>query len=180
MSHHFDTAGSVPADAPVIDDVDTNTIGWLLPEIGRAFEAATTALRQFRAGAAGVDRDNVDLAPLRVARTHLHQAHGALELSEIAGVTRVTEAIEALLVVFEEDPSRCDGTAMDAVVGGCRSTIEYLEDLQTGSPQQPLFLFPSYRELLAVRGVDRIHPADLFRANLGILAKDHRENIRDR
>ncbi len=129
---------------------------------------ATAALRAFRAGAAGVDRADVDLAPLRVARSHLHQAHGALELGEIAGVTRVTEAIEEFLAVFENEPERCDATALDAIIGGCRAIVEYLEDLQGGARQQPLHLFPSYRDVLAARGVDRIHPADLFHVDLAI------------
>ncbi len=149
-------------------DVDTGTIAWLLPEIVQAFDQATAALRTFRAGAAGVDRADVDLASLRVARSHLHQAHGALELGEIAGVTRVTEAIEEFLAVFEAEPERCDATALDAIIGGCRAIVEYLEDLQGGARQQPLNLFPSYRDLLAARGVDRIHPADLFLVDLGV------------
>ena len=148
--------------------VDTGTISWLLPEIVHAFDAATTALRAFRAGAAGVDRRDVDLAPLRVARSQLHQAHGALELGEIAGVTRLTEAIEDLLGSFEDEPARCDAIALDAIIGGCRAIVEYLEDLQAGAPQQPLLLFPSYRELLTARGADRIHPADLFLVDLGV------------
>jgi len=148
--------------------VDTGTIAWLLPEIVHAFDAATAALRAFRAGAAGVDKRDVDLAPLRVARSHLHQAHGALELGEIAGVTRVTEAMEELLGSFEDEPERCTAIALDAVIGGCRAIVEYLEDLQSGASQQPLLLFPSYRELLAARGADRIHPADLFLVNLGV------------
>jgi chemosensory pili system protein ChpA (sensor histidine kinase/response regulator) len=148
--------------------VDTGTISWLLPEIVNAFDAATTALRAFRAGAAGVHKRDVDLAPLRVARSQLHQAHGALELGEIAGVTRLTEAIEDLLGLFEDAPERCDAIALDAIIGGCRAIVEYLEDLQAGAPQQPLLLFPSYRDLLTARGAERIHPADLFVVDLGL------------
>ena len=150
------------------DTVDTGTIAWLLPEIVNAFDAATSALRGFRAGAAAVERANVDMGPLRIARSHLHQAHGALELSELAGVGKLTEAMEELLVVFEEDPTRCDAITLDAIVGGCRSVVEYLEDLQTDGHAQPLRLFPSYRELLTARKADRIHPADLFVVDLGI------------
>lgn len=155
---------SAASDAALDDasTVDTGTIGWLLPEIVSAFDAATTALRAFRAGAAGVDRQDVDLAPLRVARSHLHQAHGALEMSEVAGVTRLTGAMEDLLATFEAQPERCDAIALDAVIGGCRAIVEYLEDLQAAAPQQPLHLFASYRDLLVASGVDRIHPADLF------------------
>jgi chemosensory pili system protein ChpA (sensor histidine kinase/response regulator) len=149
-------------------EVDTGTIAWLLPEIVSAFDAATSSLRAFRAGAAGVDRADVDFAPLRVARSHLHQAHGALELGELAGVTKVTEAIEEFLALFENEPERCDAIALDAIIGSCRAIVEYLEDLQGGAPQQPLLLFPSYSELLGARGADRIHPADLFMVDLGI------------
>ena len=170
MNNAFAPEGGASANATIDARVDTGTIAWLLPEIIHAFDAATAALRQFRAGAAGVERADVDLAPLRVARSHLHQAHGALELSEIAGVTKVSEAIEELAALFESEPGHCDATALDAILGGCRTIVEYLEDLQGGARQQPLYLFPSYRDLLAARGVDRIHPADLFLVDLAIRA----------
>ena len=160
-------SAAVPDEADV-HAVDVGTIAWLLPEIVAAFDSATTALRAFRAGAAGVDRRDVDLAPLRVARSHLHQAHGALQLGEIAGVTKLTEAMEELLARFEGEPGRCDATTLDAIVGGCRAIVEYLEDLRGGGRQQPLYLFPSYRDLLVARGVDRIQPADLFVVNLDV------------
>ena len=73
-------------------------------------------------------RADVDMAPLRVARTQFHQAHGALEMGEIAGVTKVTDAIEGFVAVFEEDPTRCDANALDAIIGGCRAIVEYLVD----------------------------------------------------
>ena len=156
--------------SPETDDetADTGAIAWLLPEIVAAFDAATLALRAFRAGAAGVARADVDLAPLRIARSHVHQAHGALEMGEFLGVTRLTEAVEDLLASFEGDPARCDATALDAIIGSCRSIVEYLEDVQRGEPQQPLRLFPSYRDLLVARRLDRIHPADLFAVDLQV------------
>src|ERR1700754_963982 len=149
-------------------EVDSGTIGWLLPEISAAFDAALAALREFRAGAAGLERHDVDLGPLRIARSHLHQAHGALQVVDIAGVTRLTEAIEELVGTFETAPEGCDATSLDAIGTACRSLIEYLEDLRGGSPAQPLYLFPAYRDLLAARRVDRIHPADLFHADLAV------------
>src|SRR5690606_18675430 len=39
---------------------------------------------------------------------------------------------------------------------------EYLDELLLGEPQQPLYLFPYYAELLEARGAERVHPADLF------------------
>ena len=159
----------VHADADIVDAaIDTGTIVWLLPEISSAFDAAVAALRTFRAGAAGVDRREVDLGPLRIARSHLHQAHGALEIVELAGIPKLTEAIEELLAGFEAEPGKCDATALDAIIGACRTIVEYLEDLQGGAQQQPLHLFPAYRDLLRARGADRIHPADLFHADLSI------------
>ncbi|MGI9025278.1 MAG: hypothetical protein ACR2GP_06805, partial [Burkholderiaceae bacterium] len=163
---HADVAADVDAHSDAA--IDTATIAWLLPEISKAFDAATAALRSFRAGAAGAERRDVDLGPLRVARSHLHQAHGALEIVELAGIPKLTEAIEELLASFEAEPEKCDATALDAIIGGCRTIVEYLEDLQGGAHQQPLYPFPAYRELLRAHNADRIHPADLFQADLSI------------
>ena len=147
--------------------IDAGTIGWLLPEIANAFDASLASLRSFRGAAAGVDRRDVDLAPLRIARSRLHQAHGALAMLDLGGPTRLTDAVEELFATFETSPERCDATALDAVVGAFRALTEYLEDLQTGHAPNPLHLFPSYRALLVARGVERVHPADLLTVDLG-------------
>ena len=165
-AHDFTSASASPVeDLSDWGQVDTASLVWLLPELRGALDAALAALRQFGAGAQAGD---VDLTPLRVARSHLHQAHGALQVVDLEGVSLLTEEIEHLLETFEADPARCDGEALAAIAGACRSVVEYLDELLTGARHQPVRLYPSYRGLLHLRGANRIHPADLFFPDLSM------------
>jgi chemotaxis protein histidine kinase CheA/ActR/RegA family two-component response regulator len=122
------------------------------------------SLESLRAFAKNPDDSNA----LRVARSELHQAHGALQLVDLEGVSLVTEEVEHLLEGFDAHPEQADERAVETVAGAFRAVIQYLEELLEGAPHQPVRLFPSYKSLLALRGADRIHPADLFYPDLSI------------
>ena len=71
-------------------DLDLGPLSWVKGEIDLALGRAHEALGRF-AGNPG------DSAQLKFARTHLHQAHGALSIVGLDGITQFTEAIEQLL-----------------------------------------------------------------------------------
>jgi chemosensory pili system protein ChpA (sensor histidine kinase/response regulator) len=56
----------------------------------------------------------------------------------------------------------------DAIGNAYQALTEYLQELMSGAPHQPVRLFPYYRALLETRGAERIHPADLFFPNLAV------------
>ncbi|TAK90654.1 MAG: response regulator [Burkholderiaceae bacterium] len=136
--------------------VDTGPLSWVLGEIREALSRSEQAIDAFSKS------DGMDGTQLKHARSHLHQAHGALQVVDLDGVALVTEEVEHLYEHFESEPQLCDDAAVDAIRRGFRAVVEYLQDLMGGHPHQPVRLFPYYRALLAVRSADRIHPADLF------------------
>jgi chemosensory pili system protein ChpA (sensor histidine kinase/response regulator) len=139
-------------------EFDVGPLSWVKGEIDHAIEHAQEALRAFAANSA-------DAAQLKSSQTHLHQAHGALSIVGLDGITRMSEELEALLGTFESEASFRKTEVFDLVeraLGGIRS---YLDQLMAGKPNQPLRLFPLYRDVVKARG-GQPDPTDLYYPNL--------------
>ncbi|PHV19016.1 hybrid sensor histidine kinase/response regulator [Janthinobacterium sp. BJB303] len=126
-------------------------------EIREALGRSKTAL--FEAG--GRAREERATA-LQHARSHLHQAHGALVMVDVAGASLLTASAEQALARFRDGSLEYTVDHAQVVAELYLALIEYLEDLVAGTPPQPTRLFPYYRALQAMLGAERIHPADLF------------------
>jgi chemosensory pili system protein ChpA (sensor histidine kinase/response regulator) len=126
-------------------------------EIRESLARSRTAL--FEAGG----REPEDQATqLQHAKSHLHQAHGALQMVDLDGVSLLTEVAEAALDRFKAGTLKCSTDNAQAVAQLYQALVEYLEELLEGAPSQPAKLFPYYRAVQEMLGAERIHPADLF------------------
>ncbi len=141
---------------------DTGPLSWVIGEIRDALGRSGTALRD----AAGRSPEAQPTLLLH-ARTHLHQAHGALQLVDVDGVEVLGGAAERLIDRFKDGQVPCTPESVKTVQDAYGALVEYLDELLAGSPQQPARLFPYYRELQEKLGVERIHPSDLLPAGLG-------------
>jgi len=139
-------------------EFDVGPLSWVKGEIDHAIEHAQEALRAFAA-------NNADAAQLKSSQTHLHQAHGALSIVGLEGITRVSEELEGLLGAIEKEvplrKTEVFGLA-ERALGGIRA---YLDQLMAGKPNQPLRLFPLYRDVVGARG-GHADPTDLYYPNL--------------
>ena len=139
-------------------EFDVGPLSWVKGEIDHAIEHAQEALRAFAANSA-------DAAQLKTSQSHLHQAHGALSIVGLEGITRVSEELEGLLGAVEKEvPLRKAEVfgLIERALGGIRA---YLDQLMAGRPNQPLRLFPLYRDVVSARG-GRADPTDLYYPNL--------------
>src|SRR5450830_1108555 len=136
---------------------DIEPLSWVMAEIREALGRSKTAL--FEAG--GREREERATA-LQHARSHLHQAHGALVMVDVAGASLLTAGAEQALARFRD--GSLEYTVDHALVVSelYQAIVEYLEDLLAGAPAQATRLFPYYRALQTMLGVERIHPAELF------------------
>jgi chemosensory pili system protein ChpA (sensor histidine kinase/response regulator) len=141
---------------------DTGPLSWVIGEIRDALGRSGTALRD----AAGRSPEAQPTLLLH-ARTHLHQAHGALQLVDVAGVEVLGAAAERLIDRFKDGQVACTPESVKVVQDAYQALVEYLDELLAGSAQQPARLFPYYRDLQEKLGVERIHPSDLLPADLG-------------
>ncbi|WP_229507765.1 Hpt domain-containing protein [Massilia sp. Dwa41.01b] len=136
---------------------DTGPLSWVIGEIRDALERSGSALLDAATGSS-------DAQPtlLLHAKTHLHQAHGALQMVDVEGVGLLTGAAERALDAFKDGKLACTPDTAQAVRDAYGAIGEYLEELVAGTQPQPLRLFPYYRALQELLRVERIHPSELL------------------
>jgi chemosensory pili system protein ChpA (sensor histidine kinase/response regulator) len=149
-------------------DLATNDLGplaWVLDELRKSLESASSALRRFvrdTALARGTDMASVDGGQLRIARQQLHQAVGAMEMVGLGSPAYVLRSMEAAVQKFIEQPELCTDVASAKVERAGFALTEYLEAVLLGKSVSAVALFPQYRDTQELAGADRAHPADLW------------------
>jgi chemosensory pili system protein ChpA (sensor histidine kinase/response regulator) len=83
------------ADFPPLPQFDTGPLSWVMVEIREALARSKTAL--FEAGGRAAEDQATQL---QHARSHLHQAHGALQMVDLDGPTQLTRLAETALDRF--------------------------------------------------------------------------------
>jgi chemosensory pili system protein ChpA (sensor histidine kinase/response regulator) len=136
-------------------EFDLGPLIWVRGEIDLALARTAEALRHF-------SDDPGATAQLKFAHTHLHQAHGALAIVGLDGVTRVSEALQALLDQIGSGSVANSPAIMDLGLQAVSALRQYLDELAAGAPDQPLRLLPIYQQLQRARGGPAAGPSDLF------------------
>src|SRR6267143_494447 len=77
-------------------DFDVGPLSWVKGEIDHAIQRSQEALRAFATNSA-------DAAQLKSSQSHLHQAHGALSIVGLEGITRVSEELAGALRAGDSD-----------------------------------------------------------------------------
>src|SRR5437867_1842927 len=139
-------------------DFDVGPLSWVKGEIDNAIQRAQEALRAFAANSA-------DAAQLKSSQSHLHQAHGALSIVGLEGITRVSEELEGLLAGIEKEASLRKSEIFRVVERALNGIRAYLDQLMAGNPNQPLRLYTLYRDVVTARG-GHADPTDLYYPNL--------------
>jgi chemosensory pili system protein ChpA (sensor histidine kinase/response regulator) len=136
-------------------DFDIGPLTWVKGEIDQALERSAASLRAYAASPA-------DATQIRFSQTHFHQAHGALQIVGLDGVTRLSEELEGLLGDLEQTGSAPAPAVLSAADAAFAAITAYLGGLLGGEPNQPLRLFGVYKDLVAARGKDAPDPVDLY------------------
>ena len=148
------------------DQFDIGPLSWVMGEVREAITNAAKLLSD------AVDQDaETQPTTLLHAKSYLHQAHGALQIVDIDGVSIVTETIEDIIERLQSGQLAISRAHIDVISDAFHAVLRYLEDLLSGSAHQPVRLFPYYRSLLEIKGAERIHPADLFFPSLSVQEK---------
>ena len=135
-------------------ELDIGPLSWVKGEIDLALERAGASLSAHRANPAGDD--------LKKALSGMHQAHGALAIVGLDGITQFADAIEKLLAALDGGGVADREAAITATQGGFDALRGYLDDLVAGHPDQPLKLLGPYRALVVARGQPEPGPAEMF------------------
>ncbi len=140
-------------------DFDLGPLSWVQGEIDQALGRGLDALASFRAS-------GKDVSSLKHARTHIHQATGAIQMVGLDAVAAFTDEIERQLARLEELPRSEAQAACDTIDRGCRKLRIFLDELVNGAAPVPLKLFPEYEAMQRLRGVKAAAPTDLFYPDL--------------
>ena len=146
-------------------DIDLSALAWVQDELRRSLEAAHKGLRRFVKEYQTVydsDVAAVDPAVLRGVRQQLHQSVGALELVGLPAAAKVLRASEAVVQRFVAKPQRITEQVADAIEAASFALLDYVGRLLAGRSVSPLAMFPQYRAVQEVAGVERVHPSDLW------------------
>jgi len=134
---------------------DPGPLSWVKGEIDASMARALAALQAYAA-------DSSDGANIKLARAQLHQAHGALSIVGLDGVTRVAEELEALLADMEREALVRTPETFALAGRAFEALVSYLDALASGSDNRPLRLYPIYGELVEAHGKGTADPVDLY------------------
>ncbi len=135
-------------------ELDIGPLSWVKGEIDLALERAGESLRAYAADPSGDG--------LAKARAGMHQAHGALAIVGLEGITEFADAIEQLLAALANGSAKDSEAALAAAHGGFSALRGYLDDLMAGHPDQPLKLLGAYSAMAVARGLAAPGAAALF------------------
>ncbi len=144
---------------------DLGPLVWVLEELRTSLETATRLLRRYARDsdeARSKRLTTIDASQLNIARKHLHQAVGVLEMVELAVPALVLRAMEAAAQKFIGQPVLCDAQAVARLERCSFALIEYLQVRIAGRAVSAVALFPQYLEVQQLAGAERAHPADLW------------------
>ncbi len=140
-------------------EFDLGPLSWVQREIDQALSRGVDALAAFKVAPH-------DAASLKQARTHVHQASGAIQMVGLDAVTAYTDELERQLTRMEDLPASEVPAACDLVDRACRKLKIFLDELVGGANAVPLKLFPEYELMQQARGVRAAAPTDLFYPDL--------------
>jgi hypothetical protein len=141
-------------------------LAWVLDELRKSLDVANKSLKRFVRDTLRLHAErtaaSVDASQLRMARQHMHQAVGALEMVGSDAPAHMLRAMEAAVQQFRERPERCNEASAALLERASFALLEYLDVIMGGVQESAVGLFPQYRDAQVLAGAERIHPADLW------------------
>jgi chemosensory pili system protein ChpA (sensor histidine kinase/response regulator) len=140
-------------------DFDLGPLSWVQGEIDQALTRGLTSLGAFR-------KDPGDATSLKHARSHVHQAAGAIQMVGLDAVVAYTDELERQLLRLEDMPAEGIPAVCDVIERACQKLKIFLDELVNGAPPVPLKLYPEYEAMQGTRGITAVAPTDLFYPDL--------------
>jgi len=137
-----------------VEDFDIGPLSWVKGEIDQALEQVLLQL-------AALSTNPGDLSPLRFAKTHLYQVHGALDMVGLEGCKRYCSEIESIVSKLENAELAFEPEYLDVLKHAILHLQQYLQDLMNGEPDQPLRLSRPLQQLAALHG-EPLEDSELF------------------
>lgn len=103
-----------------------------------------------------------DLTLIDSCRRYFYQLDGLLEMLELDSITTVNAKIEQIMSALIENKIEASPQVLNALKEITHALRNYLDELIEGKEDNPLRLFPAYRELMQAAGFKTVSECDLF------------------
>lgn len=143
------------------NDFDIGPLTWVKAEIDGALASARERLL-------ALQENPEQREPLRFAQSHVHQASGALSVVGLDGVSQLAESIDKLLSTLAAGETEATPEVLALALRAIGVLGNYINEIAAGAPNQPLRLYPVYKELALARGGDAPAPTELFFPDLSV------------
>lgn len=143
------------------NDFDIGPLTWVKAEIDGALASARERLL-------ALQENPEQREPLRFAQSHVHQASGALSVVGLDGVSQLAESIDKLLSTLAAGETEATPEVLALALRAIGVLGNYINEIAAGAPNQPLRLYPVYKELALARGGEAPTPTELFFPDLSV------------
>lgn len=106
--------------------------------------------------------DPDDIKQIEDCQYYIHQLNGMMEMLGLNGTSFVGHSIEELLKALHERQIEPDPQILAVIKQAARSIYRYLNALVDGEADNPAKLFPIYRKIMQVQGLEEVPESDLF------------------
>ncbi|MEL4179752.1 hybrid sensor histidine kinase/response regulator [Roseateles sp. PN1] len=152
---------------------DLSPLAWVQEELRRSLESVHKSLRRLlrdgdgrMTGYSALGADSQPLPALQAAAAQLHQVAGVLDLVGLPAGAIVLRAAEQAVADLAQHPANIELARVEVIERADFALLSLVSRmLGAGAPSaaiSSLSLFPSYRDLQALNGAERVHPADLW------------------
>ncbi|MGV8990497.1 MAG: Hpt domain-containing protein [Thiobacillus sp.] len=136
-------------------DYDTGPLNWVRGDIDAALQAALGRLQAY-----SVDADLTNA--LRLAGDDAHQVTGALRMVGLEGAATLAGTLESCLLDINENRLNASDDLMRALRNAMEGLQRWVKDLADGRGSGELALFPLYKRLRELQGIERVFEGELF------------------
>ncbi|SFE63892.1 chemotaxis protein CheA [Nitrosomonas sp. Nm166] len=102
------------------------------------------------------------ITPIRDCKHYIHQLNGLLEMLRLSSITLVSEKMEQLIEALLTKKIASSAQICETLKQSNKALLYYLNELIDGKEENPLRLFPAYRELMQAYGFENAPESDLF------------------
>ena len=142
-------------------DFDTGPLNWVRGDIETALKSAAERIRAY-----GTDQSLENA--LRLARDEVHGATGALRMVGLEGAAKVLSSLEDVLTAMDGKSIAADPLNLKTALDAVETLLKWVVRMAEGRGEGELALFPTYRRLRELAGVEKIFEGELFYPNLRI------------
>lgn len=103
-----------------------------------------------------------DSPQIESCRTYVHQLNGLLDMLELNDITIVSQQMEKLMGELANRSIEPEPFVVEIIQKTTRALLRYLNELIEGAEENPLRLFPVYRDIMQAQGVKNVSESSLF------------------